>query len=185
MSPIRGGGDFHPYVGDPSVCRSPEIAAFHDYWRARCTGDRLPSREAIDPAELKSLLPHLLIVDIEQTPLRIRYRLVGTAIVSSSRRDITGHYLDELRFDHPDERATFEAGYRLLLETRGPVFGRVVWPARSDFVLTYESGIFPLAADGRTIDKAVGVECYLDSSPGEIGERVPQRPVRGEPPGGT
>ncbi len=183
MSLNLSGGDFHPYVGDPAVCRSSAIATFHDYWRTLCVGDRLPSREAIDPAEIKGLLPHLLIVDIEPSPLRVRYRLVGTAVVGSSRRDITGHYLDELRFDHPDERATFEAGYRLLLKSRAPVFGRVVWPARSDFVLTYESAIFPLAADGRTIDKAVAVECYLDSSPGEIGERVPQRPVRGEPPG--
>lgn len=169
---------FQPYVSDPAVCRSDRIAAFHAHWRSLCRPDALPSRQAIDPAEIKPMLPNLLIMDIERAPLRIRYRLVGTAIAEGSRRDITGLYLDQIKFDHPRERTMFEAGYGLLLESRAPVFGRILWVARSDLTLTYESAIFPLASDGRTIDKAVAVEHYLDLDPRIIAQRLPSRPTR-------
>lgn len=176
----RAGADFHPYVSDPGVCGCERVTSFHAYWRSLCRGDLLPARQAVDPADIKALLPHILIVDIEQAPLRVRYRLVGTAIAEISRRDITGLFLDEIRFDDPSERTVFEDGYRLLLETRAPVFGRVLWPARADLILTYESAIFPLAGDGRTIDKAIAVEQYIDVDPREIAERVPPRPRRDE-----
>lgn len=169
---------FQPYVGDPSVCSAAPIAELHRYWRSLCRDGRLPSRAAIDPGAIKPLLPYVLIVDIEQSPLRVRYRLVGTGIVELSRRDITGLYLDEIRFEHARERATFEAGYRRLLESRAPVFGRILWAALDDLTLTYESAIFPLAGDGRLIDKAIAIEHYLDANPQEIADRVPARPAR-------
>ncbi|MEX0759634.1 MAG: PAS domain-containing protein [Tistlia sp.] len=167
----------HSYVSDAAVCSSGRIAGFHRYWQALCRDGLLPSRTAIEPDDLKPLLPNILIMDVEPAPLRVRYRLVGTAIAETSRRDITGRYLEELRFDHPRERAALEAGYRLMLESRAPVFGRVLWRALSDLELTYESAIFPLAGDGRSIDKAIGVEDYLDVDPREVLERVPTRPV--------
>lgn len=170
--------DVHPYVSDPSVCRSERIARFHAYWRSLCPEGALPSREQVDPSDIKPLLPNVIIVDIEQEPLRVRYRLVGTAVVAASRREITGRYLDELRFDRPDDRSLFEDGYRLLLETRMPVFGRIVWSALEDLSLLFESAIFPLSADGYSIDKAIAVEHFVDVDPREIAARVPSRPVR-------
>lgn len=164
-----------PYVSDPAVCRSERIASFHAHWRALSREGALPARDAIDPMNIKPLLPNILIMDIEPSPLRVRYRLIGTAIAEISRRDITGRYLDTLQFDHPRERATFEAGYRLLLESRAPVFGRIQWLALSDLTLSYESAIFPLAGDGVTIDKAIAVEHYLDVDRQEVVERVPIR----------
>lgn len=174
----RETGRFQPYGDDPAACRAPAVAALHDYWRGLCRDGLLPSREAVDPAAIKPLLPHVLIMDVEQAPLRVRYRLVGTAVAELSRRDITGHYLDELEFDGDWERAAFEAGYRRMLERRAPVFGRLLWLALDDLTLIYESAIFPLAGDGRTIDKAIAIEHYLDADRREIAARVPPRPTR-------
>ncbi|SMF33101.1 PAS domain-containing protein [Tistlia consotensis] len=176
----RASGGFQPYVSDPSVCCSQRVGELHAYWRSLCRDGLLPARRDVEPTDIKALLPNILLMDIEQDPLRVRYRLVGTAIAELSRRDITGLYLDEIRFDEPRERSIFEAGYRLLLATRAPVFGRILWLARADMTLTYESAIFPLAGDGRTIDKAIAVEHYLDVDPREVAERVPSRPSRDE-----
>lgn len=174
-SPIA---DVQPYVSDPSVCRSERIDRFHAYWQSLCPDGLLPSRQQVDPSDIRPLLPNVIIADIEREPLRVRYRLVGTAIVAASRREITGRYLDELHFERPDDRTLFEDGYRLLLETRTPVFGRIVWAALDDLSLLFESAIFPLAADGHTIDKAIAVEHFVDIDPREVAARVPSRPVR-------
>lgn len=168
------------YGPDPAACGSPKIAELTAYWESKCRDGRPPQRADLDPAEIVSLLPYLLLTDIEHAPLRIRYRLVGTAIAEASRRDFTGLYLDEMQFDTPRERQVFERGYRLLVESRAPVYGRMVWLASSDLPVLYESAIFPLLGPSGGVDKAVAIEDHARPI-AEIADRLPPRPVRREP----
>ena len=65
-------------------------------------GDRpTVSRAEIDPGEIKSLLPHVGLVDIERAPLRFRYRLAGTEIVKGYGLEVTGRYLDQIGPERP------------------------------------------------------------------------------------
>ncbi len=165
------------YNSDPATCRSPRIAQLAAYWAAKRPAGGPPLRADLDPAELKPLLPYLLMMDLQPTPLRVRYRLVGTAVAEASRRDFTGLWLDEMQFDTPQEREIFEAGYRLLLDTAAPVYGRIVWHAAGDLPVLYESAIFPLSSDGRRLDRAIALEDHalpID----ELAHRLPPRPAR-------
>jgi hypothetical protein len=80
------------------VFRSLRAEKLYQYWQTRRAG-ALPQRADIDPAEIKSLLPYVLIVDIHRDPFRVYYRLVGTAVAHFSGLDFTGTFLDELAFD--------------------------------------------------------------------------------------
>lgn len=58
------------------------------YWCDRRDGRAMPVRADIDPAELKRVLPYLMLIQAEG--LHFRYRLVGTQAVADMGRDPTG-----------------------------------------------------------------------------------------------
>lgn len=69
----------------------------HAYWHARRGADgRPPSRSAIDPTDVPDLLRWIWLVDVVHDPIRFRFRLMGTVHVEQMRRDVTGHWIDEV-----------------------------------------------------------------------------------------
>jgi hypothetical protein len=67
---------------------------FYDHWQA-LRGDRpMPVRRELDPADIKDLLPHIVIVAVDGP--RFLFRLVGTEVVNRIGVDNTGRHLDEL-----------------------------------------------------------------------------------------
>jgi hypothetical protein len=73
------------------------LTALYDYWRSRKSGEKLPGRADIDPVDMpRAALPHVVLMEVADGGNRIRYRLVGTAIVDEWGADVTGKYLDEV-----------------------------------------------------------------------------------------
>lgn len=139
-------------------CNGDMVRELYQYWDSK-RGDRtMPARRDIDPAELKHLLPYLLIVDLEAEPFRVRYRLLGTKVVAESGNDFTGRYLDEmLAGDTEDE---WETCYRLVWRDKRPIFGAATVPMLGGDPFDYEFGICPLGADGETVTQCVAIEDY-------------------------
>ena len=69
--------------------KSPRIRALHDYWRSKCNDVVPPPRSAIEPAEIRPLLPYLLLTELTAAPFAIVYRLVGTAVVRWHGEDLS------------------------------------------------------------------------------------------------
>src|SRR5690606_23680107 len=104
----------------------------------------------IDPAAMCQLLPFIMIVDLEAPSadvLRIRYRLVGTAVAKFSGLDFTGAYLDQLDFDICTT-ADLTQAYRRISETRWPGLGLAYARLENEQVMDVEYLICPLAAAG-------------------------------------
>jgi hypothetical protein len=83
----------------------------------------MPSRADMDPVELpRALLPNLFLVDVEESPRRFRYRLVGTELTAIMRRELTGRYIDEMpllfrKFALP--------AYAEVMERAGPIYREI------------------------------------------------------------
>jgi hypothetical protein len=56
---------------------------------------RLFGRQHIAPEQMVPMLSRMWLADVHRDPLRFRYRLYGTALVSSLHREVTGQWLDE------------------------------------------------------------------------------------------
>ena len=84
-------------IEDPDwLARSSKaVQQMYSYWRSKCDGDRLPSRGAIEPAEIKRFLPQITIVEVVSDERRYVYRLVGTMEVEIRGRDPTGKSVGE------------------------------------------------------------------------------------------
>lgn len=146
-------------------CRSAMVRELHDFWNGRRGVKDLPHRADIDPAEIKALLPNLLIVDFEPDPFRVRYRLVGTKVVAASGYDFTGRYLDEMNLASGGEAWT--SHYRTVRESRRPLFGAVELPTAEGPRFSYEFGIFPITTDGVSANQCLDIEDY-----GRFNERL-------------
>jgi len=142
---------------DPSVLTGTKVRRFAEYWQGLCGGNALPSRRDLDPAAFVFCLANVMLMDLTHSPLRVRYRLVGTAVVAISKLDFTGRYLDELSFPNP--HFDWMAVYRKMVDERQPLYGSV--PLESTLgERKYDLGLFPLSSEGGTIDKAIAVEDY-------------------------
>lgn len=148
-----------PWTFDLDECSTPRVRRLIEMWQVLRQGRPVPLRSTIDPAHLKDLLPNLLIADIERDPFRVRYRLVGTAVVSSNGFDFTGRYVDELLFNDQDER--WEEAYCSVAENARPIVGRTALRTSVSTLVGYEYAIFPLSKhDGETVDQTLAIEDY-------------------------
>ncbi|SME88145.1 PAS domain-containing protein [Tistlia consotensis] len=154
-----------PFLPDPATVESRRIAALHRHWSDLKRDRPVPLRDDLDPADIKELLPNVMLVDIEPEPFRVRYRLVGTEIVTWAKFDFTGFYLDMLTFSDLDDSDVFVDGYRAVHRTGQPHFARIRTFEFRDRELFYECGLLPLSSDGTAIDKALAIEDYAHLSP--------------------
>lgn len=137
---------------------SEKVIELHDYWRVARGERRFPRRADIDPADIVRLLPNVMLTEIERDPLRIWYRVVGTAVVARTGLDFTRRYLHDTPFAHAT--SGWPRLYEEMLETGQPIFGRdfVIMPDGTP--LHSEFCMLPLARDGGTIDLCLAMEDY-------------------------
>jgi len=145
-------------IYDETRIDSAKIRALHQYWRSIRTARVLPSREDVELLDIGALMPNVMIVEFEQDPFRVKYRLVGTRVVEMSGFEFTGKYLDEIVF--PDVLTEFERAYRQLVKGRRPMLGRTECVTPTEEQNAHDVGVFPLSSDGRTVDMALVIECY-------------------------
>jgi hypothetical protein len=130
----------------------------------------MPARREIDPADIRRLLPFVMIIGVTYVDglPRFRYRLLGTGIVARSVRDYTGQDTEELPFQRRPSRISglYDQGTRGL----GPV--RRVIPRVGQDDLNYGpiGMVAPLSDDGTTVDGLFGV---FDFSPIEVPQPEP------------
>jgi len=83
-------------VNQPHDIPVPLLRDLYEYWHGKKGDRKMPSRPDICPTEIIDLLPKILLIDVTYEPLRFRFRLIGTDVVSIMGQDVTGKYLDEL-----------------------------------------------------------------------------------------
>lgn len=139
----------------------PKIRTLVEYWRTRCKNGCLPGRIMIDPADLKPLLPTIFIVDCPTRDDRDWvYRLVGTGIVEREGFDKTGKPVCD--YFVGSAWPAVRADYVMCMDERCAVY-------RADTAITklsrepfeFERVFLPLADDGHTVDKIIGLVDYL------------------------
>lgn len=152
---------------DPALT-SVRIRAFLRYWRQLAVNG-VPQRAQIEPADIKPLLPYLMIVDLTPEPLRIYYRLVGTAVTHFTGIDITGRYFDELELDEFGEEEIL-AAYRRVRDEARPGAGIAEYELQGIRLIRTEYLICPLLDDSGALSKCIVLEDYVLGSGIEAGE---------------
>src|SRR5258708_29988411 len=82
--------DFRASLNDPLLVLG------YDYWRAKRADRSMPRRSDIDPADIPTLLPHILITEMLEQGTRYRYRPACSAVTEPVTRSLPCHHVDEI-----------------------------------------------------------------------------------------
>lgn len=137
---------------------SPRVHRFHEYWRARRSAEQtVPLRATLDPTDLRDLLPNIVVIEVEQSPLRFRYRLVGTRVVEFNKLDFTGLYLGSVGWDQEQQIVDACAD---VVASRESLCGFYTWTLRNGAIGKCEFGNFPFSHDGKSVAQIFVIEDY-------------------------
>jgi hypothetical protein len=150
-----------------SEISSDMIQQFHRHWLQMCGNGRLPKRADIDPANFKRILPNVILTDLEHDPFRVRYRLCGTKVAEFCG-NLTGRYLDEFASHDVWSTAAYLRQYQIAAAECRPVFSFDWMVGQFGARYPFQTGIWPLASDGRTVDLCIAVEDYLKLRPADM-----------------
>ena len=134
--------------------REQELKDLLAYWDARRGERSMPARADIDPADIPSLLAHIVLVETGETLDDFRYRLCGTEFCRGFENERTGMRFADLPQIENFERV-YEGYWCTHVEQRPHYFhGQIVSPSRS--FIKYSRLTLPLSADGHRVDIILG-----------------------------
>jgi len=138
----------------------PRLRSLLDYYLEIHPKTRLPSREAFDPFQIPTAMPHLTLVDVERNPYRFKYRVMGSVVSRNMEFDATGRYLDEF-FDNIQDQFP-HTGRVEAVEKAMPIYrlGQSAVSFKNDFA-DLERVHLPLASDGETVDMVLSMFVYF------------------------
>ena len=124
-------------------------------------GDRpVALRRDFDPVKVPQHLGELYLVHVEPPPRRYRYRLVGTRIAATLKRDATGRSFDEIYSPAVVEDMT--RGLDWMQAHRRPLhrYGRCTFMENRG-TLGFEEILLPLSRTGESVDVVLGRVAFL------------------------
>lgn len=143
----------------------PLTAALLDYWLSKRRDGVMPARADLDPLDIPKLLPHIMIMEVEAGTGRMRFRLVGTRVVTMFGADNTGKYLDEVDFG--EQRPAIMESYETALSGAAPHHRRMEFINKDGVRFDMERLILPLSPDGgQTVDRLISLLDIKENSTG-------------------
>lgn len=137
----------------------PDFKLVLELWRQKRGGRIAPARADFDPAELKAVLPRLLLLEVVPgEPLDFRYRLAGTASYDIHGLELTGRRISEL--EPPEFVAALHQDLIDLMQRPEPQLVRSDFTNREGNTRSITILRLPLSSDGRGIDMFMILQNY-------------------------
>jgi hypothetical protein len=126
------------------------LQRLYKYWAAQRGHRCMPARSDIDPVDLKTILPMLILIDVVPDPRRYVYRLVGTHEVEMRGGDPTGKPVEEAYYGESAEDTTYYLDR--VVRTRQPVLYRGTYQPLSTRTQREDVLFLPLSKDGQAVN---------------------------------
>lgn len=139
---------------EPQALPTERLVRLLVYWRGLFQGDVLPRATAIDPADMRFILGHVMLVDVVDGGADFAYRLYGSKIAASVGRDITGRRVSSLAADFGEHLALyFGASFHAAFLRREALYTEHVAASPDSPVERWQRLILPLAAADGSIQR--------------------------------
>ncbi len=131
----------------------PGPRLLYQYWQRKLRGRRMPARSDIDPLDLKSVLPQLILLDVQPSPLDFRYRVAGTRTYDIFGFDLTGRTVRELA--PPAVSEGIWTSLAALVRDGTPQHVQLEFTTADGYARSYRVLRLPLGDDGNTVDRVL------------------------------
>ncbi|MEE9348227.1 MAG: PAS domain-containing protein [Robiginitomaculum sp.] len=143
----------------------PEQQALYDYWRSKCKGGNIPSRDDIDPAELGEFLPTISLVEpvsVDGGDDKYQVRLAGTDLYKIYKQEITGQFLSDMPTG--SRRAYWKRVLGRVVEQAKPSAGAVRSAISGKSHMAQFWIRLPLSCDGESVTMVLGFDKFVKLS---------------------
>jgi len=144
--------------------RFPDLVFALQYWEDKRDGRFAPARSDIDPLEIPTILPRIMLADVVRDAtdrVDFRYRLSGTGIGRTHGSELTGRGPLDLR--PASYGALIDSHYRDVVRLRRPL-AHLITLRTSKKTCGYARIILPLSSVGEVIDKLMMVDSDSQNS---------------------
>lgn len=118
-APSRPSTPARPAPEEPAIGHE-DLRRLWRHWNDLRGPRNFPLRGELEPFAIAFCLGHVALVDLETSPFRPRYRLVGTRLVELWGQELRGKYVDEVY--HWPLRKEVVRAYRQVHETASPLY---------------------------------------------------------------
>ena len=138
------------------------ISALFDYWNTKRAGHPAPVRSDINPGDIRSILPHVFILERE-SDTSFRFRLAGTGLCGIYGMEFRNHNL--LSMWQEDCLPTLRSALDDV--TRNASVSVIEYTASTSEhrEATFEMILLPLAQDNGVITRVIGAAVPVDNLP--------------------
>lgn len=140
----------------------PQLVQLFDYWESKRAGRRWPTRDGIDPLEMRFVLGNIDLVEITYDPLVFRFRISGSNIDRDEGFNMQGKTLDE--YPLPQHREAVRATYLRVLAQGDPDYEETE-RFNEGRTVRYGRLILPLSGDAKRVDTFLMGRFGLDPTP--------------------
>jgi hypothetical protein len=130
----------------------------YEYWQRKLQGRRMPARSDIDPLDLKPVLPHLILLDVQSSPLDFRYRVAGTRTYDIFGFDLTGKSVREIGPTAVSQGVW--ASLAALASDGVPQYVKLEFTTSDGYARAYHVLRLPLGDDGKAVDRVLVMTAF-------------------------
>jgi hypothetical protein len=126
------------------------------FWNSLHRDGAFPRRSDFNPFDVPSLMPNMLLFEVQDRPRDFRYRVIGTTVSEHFFTNWTGHWMSEIDHQKPPSRV-WDTCDRVA-STRHPILGKVPYVGPNSEFIYSEDLILPLVNDQ---DEVVNLLIFL------------------------
>ena len=144
------------FEGLPATLRT-----LFDYWRSKLAGRKMPSRSDLDPTEIKTHLPSIILVDVlydADGKADFVYRLLGTHEVEVRGDNPVGKRVADAYFGPTPENVL--GCYQTVVDRREPYLDSEYYLRDGDDFADEANIFLPLSNDGEHINMIMVYTAY-------------------------
>ena len=131
------------------------------YWQGLRRGRLMPARRDIDPLDIRTLLPGVVLLDVNHQPsgcrntdmmtgLDFRFRLVGTEVAARSAHDYTGRRLADI--PHMAPGTPFWQHRETVVRGRRPLYSTPSYVGPAKQIRSCHNLLMPLSENGDLVN---------------------------------
>jgi hypothetical protein len=137
-------------IDDVTSPLTPRQVQLLGYWNRIRGGRSMPARRDLDPAEVHTLLPNLVLIDVAEGVTDFRFRLMGTAVAAQCSRDHTSKLFSDLEGYGP--RGYGWSNHQKVVTRQRPRIGHLPYTGPNTSIVAHHNLSLPLSSDGRRVD---------------------------------
>jgi len=139
----------------------PIVKDGYAYWLSKCHGSSIPRWSDFNPADIKPLLPNIVVTHVMNDPRDYLEKITGENVISRSSMNSAGKYWSKIPGRGPESKIW--TIFSDIVERKQPILNRIPYVGPHREFIDIETVCCPISENGETVDRIVAFIGYIRS----------------------